>query len=81
MAELRDVHALAHVARMVQMFEAAPDHPGTAPYSEYSDQQAVYRLRWRALSPEQRVDVIEATRLHGEVSEEHLNAAIAAMER
>jgi hypothetical protein len=92
MAELKDVHALAHTARMIVSAAATPrtgkDGAPDAEHAtdiehrrvEYDEQMTVYRMRWRRLTDEQRAEIIEATRDQGNITEDQLNAAVAAME-
>jgi hypothetical protein len=86
MAELKDVHALAHTARMIVSAAATPrtgkEHATDIEHRrvEYDEQMTVYRMRWRRLTDEQRAEIIEATRDQGNITEDQLNAAVAAME-
>ena len=73
----KDVHLLTHTARMLMALAEKPKHVGGP---EYRKQIATYATRWQELAKPERAEAIKAAAQIGDMTDETISAAVAALE-
>lgn len=70
-------HMLAHHGRMLHFAAESPTHPVTG---EFGAQRAANKVRWSALTPAEKTEVVQEVGPQKGATAEYLNAAIADLE-